>query len=110
MTPYRGISRKLRPTAASGLICQNLLSHAGLAFVAGVRLFEWPYVRVYLLIIGSLVALWAIQHFTALPLGVTLGLVMLASLGVLRVSRHVIDPLTFFPELRRIPFARRLLS
>lgn len=94
----------------SGLICQNLLSHAGLAFVAGVRLFEWPYVRVYLLIIGSLVALWAIQRFTALPLGVTLGLVMLASLGVLRVSRHVIDPLTFFPELRRIPFARRLLS
>ncbi len=94
----------------SGLVCQNLLSHVGLAFGTGVRLFEWLYIRLYLLIIGSLVALWAIQRFAALPLGVTLALVGLASLVVLRASRHVIDPLTFFPELRRVPLARQLLS
>ncbi|MDQ3866414.1 MAG: oligosaccharide flippase family protein [Actinomycetota bacterium] len=92
------------------LVLQNTLNQAGLAKGIGVPLFEWRYVRAYLVIIVAVLAVGAIQLALSPPLVVGLGLAVLASLVVFLANRDLLEMGATFPELLRVPLVRRLVA
>lgn len=92
------------------LITHNLLKQLGLRFGTGVPLYPrsmlWPYTAIVIATVG----LYAVVHLAdvSLPVGIVLGAVV--SLGVLRVTRSHLDVLEVFPEIGRVPLAKRLLG
>jgi O-antigen/teichoic acid export membrane protein len=92
------------------LVLHNLLNHAGLLVVdIGVRLLDVRFLRIYVVIAAMAGTLAAIQELLSPPIHVSVALTGLAWLGVIRLTRAELDPATTFPELMRIPLARRLL-
>jgi O-antigen/teichoic acid export membrane protein len=104
--PYGALGAAIAMSAT--LILQNLLKQAGLRLGTGVDIFEWRYLRVYLALTGCAAALWLVQFTLAPPIEVGLALAGLASLFVLAASRSQLRVAETFPELTRLPFARRL--
>ncbi len=92
------------------LLAFNSLKQYALWRVVGVRIFEWQYVRVYLLIIGATAGLLAVEFVLDPPLIIGLVLVGVASLVVLRGGRHHLQLADTFPELARVPFIRRIIG
>ena len=92
------------------LLIHNVLKQTGLLFGTGISLFEWRYAKVYATIVGIAAALWAVQAATAVPAPVSLALAAVASLGVFRLNRHLLDVDNTFPELMRIPLVRKLIA
>jgi O-antigen/teichoic acid export membrane protein len=93
------------------LVLHNLLNHAGLLVMnTGVRLLDGRFLRIYVVIAAMAGGLVSVQQIFDLPIYVSLVLTGLAWLGVIRLTRAELDPATTFPELMRIPLARRLLS
>jgi O-antigen/teichoic acid export membrane protein len=93
------------------LIVQNIFAHVGLwTGRTGVPLFAWRYVRVYALIVLMTAGLAVYQWLLAPPPWLTAALAGVACLAAARVSRHVLDPRTTFPELLRVPALRWLLA
>jgi O-antigen/teichoic acid export membrane protein len=90
------------------LIIQNLLYQAGLYRGAGIRGVEWRYVRVYGGITAAALSLLAFQWLLQPPLLLSLPVAAAVSLLVLRLNRKLLDLERTFPELRRLPLARRL--
>ena len=76
----------------------------------GIDLFEWRYAKVYVTIVAIAGGLWAVQAATAVPAPVSLVLAAVASVGVFRLNRHLLDVDNTFPELMRIPLVRRLVG
>jgi O-antigen/teichoic acid export membrane protein len=93
---------------SGALVAQTLLYHAGLAFDTGVRLFEWRWLRVYGSIALGALGLLAVTAAECLP--VSLGAAVLVSLLVVGVNRKSLNVGQMFPELLRLPLARRLLA
>jgi O-antigen/teichoic acid export membrane protein len=91
------------------LLAHNILKQAGLS-MAGIRIFERRYLRLYGVIAAAAVAVLAIQVVVAPPAPIVLALAALASAAVIVVSRRDLDLADTFPELQRIPFLRRLGS
>lgn len=104
--PYGALGAAIGMSAT--LIFQNALKQAGLRVHAGVDIFDRQYLRVYLVVGASALALWLIQLTVEPPIIVGLGLACLASALVLAVSHPLLRVAETFPELARIPFARRL--
>lgn len=104
--PYGALGAAIGMSAT--LIFNNVLKQAGLRVHAGVEVFEWRYLRIYVAIGASALALWVIQLSVAPPLVAGLALAGLASALVLAVSHSQLRVAETFPELRRIPFAGRL--
>jgi O-antigen/teichoic acid export membrane protein len=90
------------------LIFQNAVRQAGLRAHAGVDVFEWRYLRIYLVVSLGALALWLVQVTVAPPLVVGLALAGLASALLLAISHSQLRIAETFPEIRRLPFARRL--
>jgi O-antigen/teichoic acid export membrane protein len=92
------------------LILHNILKQAGLRFGTGINLFEWRYLRVYLIIVVTAVALWLIQWLTAAPFYISIALAGIGSLVVLRLNRDILNVKQTFPELLRLPLAAKVLG
>jgi O-antigen/teichoic acid export membrane protein len=106
---YAAIGAAIGTTTA--LVVQNVLNHLRLSRPdLGVRLAAGPVLRVYGLVIVALGGLAFIEERFTPPALVSLAVAALLSLGVLRFARRAIDPLSTFPELRRIPLVARLVS
>lgn len=106
---YGALGAAIATTAT--LILQNLLNQFGLwAGGTGIRMFSWPFIRVYLLIAAGAGAAAALQWLWTPPVYVPAVLAMAVCLFVVRVSRRSIDPTATFPELRRLPMLRWLLE
>jgi O-antigen/teichoic acid export membrane protein len=90
------------------LVIHNLLKQAGLRMGTGISIFEWMYLRVYLIIGATALGLIFVSRVIAPPAIVQLGLAGVASLLVLGLNRHSLEMAETFPELRRLPFSRFL--
>jgi O-antigen/teichoic acid export membrane protein len=92
-------------------IVQNVFAHAGLWLGrTDIKLFGWPFVRLYLFIVSGTIALVVADRLLDPP-----GWLLAASAGamclvVVRLSRRSLDPRATFPELARIPLVRWLLA
>jgi O-antigen/teichoic acid export membrane protein len=104
--PYGAVGAAIAMSAT--LILQNALKQAGLRVHAGVDVFDWRYLRIYLVVSSSALALWLIQLIVEPPLVVGLTLAGAASAFLLAISHRQLRIVETFPELGRIPFARRL--
>jgi O-antigen/teichoic acid export membrane protein len=91
------------------LILHNVLKQAGLA-LAGVHVFEWRYLRVYVSIVLTAAAVLALRLALQPTLPVALTLAAAGSLLVMAVNRDMLDVGDTFPELRRIPVIRWLIG
>jgi O-antigen/teichoic acid export membrane protein len=88
------------------LIGLNLYYQAGLAIAGGIHLFEWRWLRVYLLLVGTAVACTLLEQLLGPPPLVGVAIAVVASATVVRGS---LGPLQFartFPEAVRHPIAR----
>ncbi len=92
------------------LIVHNLLKQAGLRLGTGIDLFERRYLRVYLILAGSASALLLAEVALGPPILVSLALAALASAVVLVGNRDELRIASTFPEVRRLPFGRRLFG
>jgi len=90
------------------LVAHNVLKQAALRAATGVGLFDRHYLRVYLVVAVVAAALLAVQAAVRPPFAVGLGLVALAGLVVVAANRDVLRVGETFPELLRLPLARRI--
>lgn len=94
----------------TSLIGFNLLKQAGLRRGTGISVFDRRYVGVYLTI--ALAALVLLMARIILTPGLILSLILtvIASIAVLGLTRRALDVAEAFPEILRLPFARRILG
>jgi O-antigen/teichoic acid export membrane protein len=92
------------------LVIFNILKQAGLLLGTGINLFDWYYLRVYVIIGVSALGLLLLQWFTDLPVYVSIILAGLASVLVLRMNRHLLNVEQTFPEILQIPLMKYLLG
>jgi O-antigen/teichoic acid export membrane protein len=95
---------------AAGLIAFNVFKQAGLRLGTGISVFDRAYVGVYASILLAVVALAVVQFLIRPGLILSVVLAGLASAAVLAVNRRQLDVATTFPEILRLPFARRILG
>lgn len=92
------------------LVAHNIFKQAGLLLGTGINLFEWRYLKVYLMIGSSVVGLLLIQTITSSHIVIGFALVALVSLLVIVLNRKSLAVEQTFPELLRFPLARRLFG
>lgn len=92
------------------LIVHNLLTHAGLGFGTGIDLFQWRYVRVYLVIVVGMVGLTLMQWLANPPIYLGILVAAIVSLVVIGLNRVALDVENTFPELLRFPFVKRIFT
>lgn len=95
---------------AGTLVLHNLLKQTGLRMGTGIDLFEWRYLRVYVIIALGAGALLLTQWLLAPSVYVSVGLAGLVSVMVVRLNRHLLDIEGNFPELLRLPLVKRVLG
>jgi O-antigen/teichoic acid export membrane protein len=97
--------------AVSGtLIIYNILNHIGLLFGTGIDLFQWRYLKIYLMILFSAIGLFLIQVLGSPPLYISIVLAGVTFLILVRLNNNTLDVIKMFPELRRIPLIQPLLG
>lgn len=92
------------------LVAHNIFKQAGLMMGTGISLFDRRYVRVYLIIGLSAAGLLLLQLVPLPHVAIHFAIAALVSLLVLLVNRRSLDVAQTFPELLRLPLARRLLG
>jgi O-antigen/teichoic acid export membrane protein len=97
------------------MIVHNLLKQGGLGFGTGIKIFDWRYLKMYLGIVVASAVLLALQLFIrrAVPeWSAYLGFALAgaASLLVLAINRKALNVGQTFPELLKIPLARRFFG
>jgi O-antigen/teichoic acid export membrane protein len=98
-------------SATLSAIAHNLGSQAGLWIGGtGIRLPSWGFVRVFLISAFLMVALLVVQWLASPPLYAGVALAAVASVALLRLARHLLEPERTFPELMRVSWLRRLLT
>jgi O-antigen/teichoic acid export membrane protein len=95
---------------AGTLIVHNILTHAGLRFGTGIDLFQWRYLKVYLVIVAGMVCLTLMQWLVDPPIYIGVAVAALISLLVLGINRVALDVGNTFPELLSFPLVKRILS
>lgn len=93
----------------STLVAHNILKQVGLRLGTGVPLYPANMTRPYLVIIAATVGLFAAMRLLDLSLVPGIVLAAVVSIGVLRATRSHLNVLDAFPEVGRLPFAKRLL-
>jgi O-antigen/teichoic acid export membrane protein len=97
--------------ATSGtLILHNVLKQAGLLLGTGINVFEWRYLRIYLIIGAGAGGLLAGHLLADVPITVSLALAAAVFLVAIRLNRELLDVRETFPELLRVPFMPWLLG
>ena len=95
----------------STLVAHKVFNHVGLFFGGtGIKLFEWGYMRVYLIIAIGTAGLLFVQWLAAPPAYVSFVLAAIVSLLIIRLNRTVFNIEEMFPELLRFPMMRWLLT
>ena len=89
------------------LVVHNLFKQWGLRR-AGVDIFEWRFLRIYVSIALGAGVLLLIEIFADPPFVVALVLAGAASLAVFLVNRHLLEVSKTFPELLRFKAVRLL--
>lgn len=106
---YAALGAALAATAS--LLLHNVGNHAGLWISGtGIRLPDARFIRVSMTATALFVALLLIHWVARPPFYVGLTLTAVASLALLRITRHSMNPQESFPELLRVPLLRRLLT
>ena len=96
---------------AATVVLHALLNHVGLQIVdVGIRLFDPRFLRIYAIIAVMAAALLGVQELFDPPIAASVVLAALAAVAIVRLTRAELDPAATFPEIMRLPFARRLLS
>lgn len=98
-------------SATMSAIVHSVCNQAGLWIGGtGIRLPQWRFVRVFLISTLLMVALLLLQWLVRPPLYAGVALAAVASVALLHLARHLLEPKTTFPELMRISLLRRLLT
>jgi O-antigen/teichoic acid export membrane protein len=92
------------------LISFNVLKQIGLRLGTGISMFDRRYIGVYATIGAAAIALTVSRVVLGPSLLPSLLLTAVASLVVLGLTRGSLDVAETFPELLRLPFARRILG
>ena len=92
------------------LIGFNLLKQAGLRLGTGISVFDRRYMWVYVTIAVAALALAVVQAVLRPGLIVSVILAATTSLAVVWSTRSALDVTNTFPEVLRLPFARRILG
>jgi len=95
---------------SSALVAYNLLNHAGLWLATAIDLFQWRYLKVYLSVVMSTLALFALRAFLHPPVLLMVLLVALTTLLLFRINRRSLNVADTFPELGRVPILRTVLA
>jgi O-antigen/teichoic acid export membrane protein len=95
---------------SSTMVVHNIFKQIGLRLTSGISIFDRQYLPFYLIIAGSAVALFIVTLFFAENIYVAVPLVALASLFILRMCRDKLKVEETFPELLKLPFAKKLLT
>jgi O-antigen/teichoic acid export membrane protein len=101
----------LGAASATGLtlVAHNLFKQYGLR-MAGIEIFVWRYVRVYVSIVVAAAIVLALQVWLRPTIPAVLLIATAASLAVFAVNRRLLDVTDTFPELSRVPFLARLIG
>jgi O-antigen/teichoic acid export membrane protein len=91
------------------LVAHNVFKQYGLR-MAGIEIFVWRYVRVYVSIVVATAAVFTFQVWLRPSIPIVLLLAAMASLAVFLVNRRLLDITDTFPELRRVPLLGRLMG
>ena len=94
----------------TSLIGFNLLKQAGLRRGTGISVFDRRYVGVYGTIALAAIGLLIARIVLNPGLILSLILIAVASIAVLALTRRALDVAEAFPEILRLPFARRILG
>lgn len=94
----------------TSLIAFNLLKQLGLRLGTGISVFDREYLRVYVIIALAAISLLLARILLQPGLVLSLILTAAASLAVLILTRRTLDVGGTFPEVLRIPLARRILG
>jgi len=92
------------------LVAQNLLNQLGLRRALGTALVDRAYLRTYASLVVAAAALFGLRQAAEPGLIVALVATCLTTLLLLVVNRPVLALADSFPELRRIPGLRWLVS
>jgi O-antigen/teichoic acid export membrane protein len=92
------------------LVGFNLLKQIGLRRGTGISLFDRRYVGVYATIALAALGLLVARMVLHPDLVLSLVLTAVASIAVLTLTRRALDVAEAFPEILRLPFARRILG
>ena len=84
----------------------NVFKQAGLKLGTGVRLFDWFYARIYLLIVVFAAALMLIQVTTNAPVYLSVTLAAAMTVVLLGLSARHLELSRTFPEAKRLPWLR----
>lgn len=95
---------------AATLVLHNAVKQWGLHRRTPVAVFDRRYVRVYVVIAVAVTALAGVQLLFDPPLAAGAALAGVASLVVVVANRRLLDVAATFPELLRVPGARRVLG
>jgi O-antigen/teichoic acid export membrane protein len=92
------------------LVIHNILKQTGLRRGTGINLFDWHYLRVYVVIALTAIGLLVIQIATGASIYVSVPLAVVASWLVIRLNRHLLAIDQTFPEVLRLPLMKFLLG
>jgi O-antigen/teichoic acid export membrane protein len=95
---------------SSALVIHNVLKQQALRVGAGVPVFDRRYLRVYATIACAAASVALVEHELQLELLAALPFALAASVLVLRLNRRSLAVAETFPELRRLPLARRIFG
>jgi hypothetical protein len=97
-------------SASGTLIMHNILNHLGLLFGTSIKLFDWKYLRTYVMIIVGAGSMLVFQSLVEPPIFVSLPIAALISLAILAANYAILDVENTFPELLKIPGVKTLLG
>lgn len=92
------------------IVAHSVLNQVLLRRTADISSFDWPHVKLWLLIAAATAALWYGQRQLDLPLAAGLVVVGIVGVALLRLGGRLLDLDYVFPELRRVPLVGRLLG
>lgn len=99
------------------MVLHNLLKQAGLRFGTGISMFEWKHVKVYISIVVAALGLWLFRallpgnYSLASPhIYIEVGVTAAVCVIIIIINRKSLNVEKTFPELQKIPLARKLFS
>jgi O-antigen/teichoic acid export membrane protein len=95
--------------SATTLVVHNLLKQAGL-LGTGIGLFDWRYLRAYVVIAVSALGVLLIQIVLAPSTLAAIGLGVLAILAVMVLNVRALDVQQTFPEATKLPLSKLFVS
>ena len=96
--------------ATTSLIGYNILLQLGLRWRSNVQAFDPSYLAIYVSTASGALGLLAFQLATSAGLLITVPMAACLSWAVLLINRATLNVMTTFPELRRVPFLRSVLT